>query len=169
MNISTTRSGNRLTIRFTRPLISPDTSGRDENLNVCRNVLWVFGGSTTFVNGTVTALRGHSNQGIFANQLCLCTTTPSASPTPIVISTEILTPTPSETPTATPTATPGTCDGQFTATQGSYVFSWSLQSNGMYVDCNVSVNTGANTWVAVGFSENRMMVNIISNFMCWVF
>ena len=158
MNISTTRSGNRLTVRFTRPLVSPDTSGRDENLNVCRNVLWAFGGTTTFVNGTVTALNFHSNRGIFANQLCLCTTTPSASLTPTVslISTEILTPTPSETPTATP----GTCDGQFIATQGSYVFSWSLQSNGMYVDCTVSVDTAANTWVAVGFSEDRAMVNI---------
>ena len=153
MNISTTRSGNRLTIRFTRPLVSPDNSGRDENLDVCRNVLWAFGGTTTFVNGNVIALGGHSNRGVFANQLCLCTVTPSASPTP----------------TATPTATPGTCDGQFTATDGSYVFSWSVQSNGMYVDCNVSVNTAANTWVAVGFSENRIMVNIISNFMCWVF
>ena len=51
-----------------------------------------------------------------------------------------------------------TRDGQFTV--GSYIFSWSLQSNGMYVDCNVSVNTGANTWVAVGFSEDRAMVNI---------
>ena len=92
MNISTTRSGNRLTIRFTRPLVSPDNSGRDENLDVCRNVLWAFGGTTTFDNdGNVTALGGHSNRGIFADQLCLCTVTPSASPTP----------------TATPTATPG--------------------------------------------------------------
>ena len=99
MNISTTRSGNRLTIRFTRPLISPDNSGRDENLDVCRNVLWAFGGTTTFVNGTVTALGGHSNRGIFADQLCLCTVTPSASPTP--------TATPTATSTATPTATPG--------------------------------------------------------------
>ena len=92
MNISTTRSGNSLTIHFTRPLISPDNSGRDENLNVCRNVLWAFGGSTTFVNGTVTNLGGHSNRGVFANQLCLCTVTPSAS---------------TATSTATPTATPG--------------------------------------------------------------
>ena len=60
--------------------------------------------------------------------------------------------------------TPNTPDGQFTV--GSYVFSWSLQSNRMYVDCNVSVNTAANNmWVAVGFSEDRMMVDIISNFM----
>ena len=106
MNISTTRNGNRLTISFTRPLVSPDTSGRDENLDVCRNVLWAFGGTTTFDNGNVTALNFHSNRGIFANQLCLCTTTPSASPTPIVISTEILTPTatPAETPTSAATS-----------------------------------------------------------------
>ena len=166
MDFSTTRSGNSLTISFTRPLVSPDSAVRDENLDVCRYVLWAFGGTTTFDNnGNVTALGGHSNRGVFADQLCLCTVTPSASLTPTVslISTEIL------TPTATPTATPGNCDGQFTDTAGSYVFSWSLQSNGRYVDCNVSVDTAANTWVAVGFSENRIMVNIISNFMCWVF
>ena len=49
-------------------------------------------------------------------------------------------------------------DGQLTANAGSYVFQWSVQPNGMYVDCTVSVNTGANTWVAVGFSENAQMV-----------
>ena len=78
MNISTTRSGNSLTISFTRPLISPDTSGRDENLDVCRNVLWAFGGTTTFDNnGNVAALTGHSDRGVFANQLCLCTSSKS--------------------------------------------------------------------------------------------
>ncbi|XP_003391529.1 PREDICTED: uncharacterized protein LOC100633659 [Amphimedon queenslandica] len=73
MNISTMRDGNRLTISFTRPIVSPDTSGRDENLDVCRYVLWAFGGTTTFVNGDVTALGGHSDKGTFQNQLCLCT------------------------------------------------------------------------------------------------
>ena len=73
MDTSATRSGNSLTIRFTRPLVSNDSAVRDENLNVCRNVLWAFGGTTTFVNGNVTALGGHSDRGIFANQLCLCT------------------------------------------------------------------------------------------------
>ncbi|XP_003385527.1 PREDICTED: uncharacterized protein LOC100633167 isoform X2 [Amphimedon queenslandica] len=73
MDTSTTRSGDRLTISFTKPLISPDISGRDENLTECRNVLWAFGGTTTFENGNVTALGGHSNRGVFQNQLCLCT------------------------------------------------------------------------------------------------
>ena len=62
-----------------------------------------------------------------------------------------------------------TRSGRFTDTAGSYVFTWSVQSNFQYVDCTVTVNTPANTWAAVGFSENRTMVNTINNFMCWVF
>ena len=74
MRTSTMRDGGRLTFNFTRPLVSPDTSGRDENLDVCRNVLWAFGGTTTFLNGTVIALTGHGpNKGVFTDQLCLCT------------------------------------------------------------------------------------------------
>ncbi|XP_019862330.1 PREDICTED: uncharacterized protein LOC109590933 [Amphimedon queenslandica] len=91
MDTSSMRDGNRLTISFTRPLVSPDTSGRDENLDVCRNVLWAFGGTTTFVNGDVTALGGHSNRGVFPGQLCLCT----------IASTTATTATPTMTPTAT--------------------------------------------------------------------
>lgn len=50
-------------------------------------------------------------------------------------------------------------EGRFTDSAGSYVFTWSVQSNFQYVDCTVSVNTAANTWAAVGFSEDRSMVN----------
>ncbi|XP_003385548.3 PREDICTED: uncharacterized protein LOC100633167 isoform X1 [Amphimedon queenslandica] len=49
-----------------------------------------------------------------------------------------------------------TCKGELS--MGTYSVSWMIRDNNRsLVDFNVSVNTDANTWVAVGFSEDRFM------------
>ena len=52
------------------------------------------------------------------------------------------------------------CSGTWSpSATSSYVLSWIVSDDGLSVDFNVSVTTGANTWVAVGFSATRNMVS----------
>ena len=52
------------------------------------------------------------------------------------------------------------CSGTWSpSATSSYVLSWIVSDDGLSVDFNVSVTTGANTWVAVGFSTTRSMVS----------
>ena len=52
------------------------------------------------------------------------------------------------------------CSGTWSpSATSSYVLTWIVSDDGLSVDFNVSVTTGANTWVAVGFSATRSMVS----------
>ena len=49
------------------------------------------------------------------------------------------------------------CSGTWTAS--SYRLSWEVSDDGVSVEFNVSVTTGSNMWVAVGFSGTPNMVS----------
>ena len=51
------------------------------------------------------------------------------------------------------------CEGNMTA--NGYTVSWNKDLDEDWVQFIVSVNTPSNTWVAVGFSENQIMVSVL--------
>ena len=61
-----------VTIRFTRPVSTGNS--QDLDLDECRYVLWAFGGAVTSYgsNGANGVFGGHSDNGVFASQICLC-------------------------------------------------------------------------------------------------
>ena len=66
---STSISGSFLTLNFTRPIISPDKT-QDLDLNVCRYVIYIYGGTVdSFTMPTFTLSNAPTGFGIF--QLCL--------------------------------------------------------------------------------------------------
>lgn len=55
------------------------------------------------------------------------------------------------------------CEGQLT-TSGTYRVSWKVRANNRtLVDFNVSVDTAMDTWAAVGFSVNNIMVCLMNS------
>ncbi len=59
-------------ICFTRPVDSDDDD--DISLDVCRYVLWAYGGPVTSygTDGMNGVFGGHSSRGVFSEQICLC-------------------------------------------------------------------------------------------------
>ena len=50
------------------------------------------------------------------------------------------------------------CADEGTQTESGFTFSYKRSENGDYVTINASVATPDNTWIAVGFSPDMMML-----------
>ena len=67
---STTLSNGILTASFTRSIVSSDKT-HDHDLNVCRHILWGYGGNVSNFTSPFTFGSNLSYFGIFDTQICL--------------------------------------------------------------------------------------------------
>jgi hypothetical protein len=145
MDTSVMRSEDTLYFSFTRPIVSPDNAN-DIDLDQCVYVLWALGGAVDNFTSPASGLTRHSSRGvILRRKLC--------------IGPSILQPTAEEIIASGTVNCTVACWAYFRHAATGFTIGLHRAASYSSFVISFSVNTAEDTWAAVGFNFNGLMVS----------